>query len=108
MIKVRLRPCIVGGQRALFHRWIEKITPIIKIQMRLPQKELAARIKTVKESIVLIGGKPFLVKTNNPKIVGVVVVCEGADDVSVKLSVVEIITTTLSINADKVRIIKMK
>lgn len=50
MIKVRLRPCIVGGQRALFHRWIEKITPIIKIQMRLPQKELTERIKTVKES----------------------------------------------------------
>ena len=50
MIKVRLRPCIVGGKRALFHRWIEKITPIIKIQMRLPQKDLAERIKTVKES----------------------------------------------------------
>ena len=53
MIKVRLRPCIVGGQRALFHRWIEKITPIIKIQMRLPQKELAERIKTVDRKSVV-------------------------------------------------------
>lgn len=65
-------------------------------------------VKTIKESIVLIGGKPFVVKTNNPKIIGVVVVCEGADDLNVKLNVIEIITTTLSVDADKVRIIKMK
>lgn len=79
-----------------------------QIYLKNIESTLENGIKTVKESIVLIGGKPFLVKTNNPKIVGVVVVCEGADDVSVKLSVVEIITTTLSISADKVRIIKMK
>jgi hypothetical protein len=50
MIKVRLRPCIVDGRRALFHRWIEKITPIVKISMALPQKELSERIKAAKES----------------------------------------------------------
>ena len=65
-------------------------------------------VKTVKESIVLIGGKPYLVKTNNPNIVGVIVVCEGGDNLSVKVNLVEIITTTLSVNADCVRIIKMK
>ncbi|MBO5926622.1 MAG: hypothetical protein J6Q38_03585 [Clostridia bacterium] len=65
-------------------------------------------VKTTVESIVLVGGKPYVIKVNNPKVLGVVVVCEGADVVDVKLKIIEIVTTTLKVDADSVRIIKMK
>lgn len=65
-------------------------------------------VKTTKESIVLIGGKPYVTHVENPKIKGVVIVCSGADDLQVKMSITEIINTTLSVNSECVRIIKMK
>ncbi len=65
-------------------------------------------VKTTVESIVLVGGKPYVTKTNNPSILGVAIVCEGADNLSVKLKITEIVTTTLNVNSDSVRIIKMK
>lgn len=65
-------------------------------------------VKTTVETIVLVGGKPYVTKTENPKIIGVAIVCEGADDINVRLSITEIVTTTLKINSDSVRIIKMK
>ncbi|MBO7215264.1 MAG: hypothetical protein J6V66_07240 [Clostridia bacterium] len=64
--------------------------------------------KTTVESVILVGGKPYVTKTSNPNIIGIAVVCQGADSLSVKLNVTEIITTTLSVSADCVRIIKMK
>ena len=65
-------------------------------------------VKTTVETIVLVGGKPYVTKTENPKIIGVAIVCEGADNINVRLSITEIVTTTLKINSDSVRIIKMK
>ncbi|MBQ3235592.1 MAG: hypothetical protein IJA97_05495 [Clostridia bacterium] len=64
--------------------------------------------KSTEETVILVGGKPYVTKTCNPNIVGVAVVCQGADNLSVKMTITEIITTTLSVNADCVRIIKMK
>lgn len=60
------------------------------------------------ESAVLINGKPYVVKENSPKILGVVVVCEGADDLKAKLVITEVITTSLGVSSDNIRIIKMK
>lgn len=65
-------------------------------------------VNFTEESVVLVGGKPYVVKTNNPKIIGIAVACQGADNLSVKVLITEIITTTLSVNADCICIIKMK
>lgn len=65
-------------------------------------------VKSTVESIVLVGGKPYVTKVQNPKIIGVAIVCEGADDLSVRLNITEIVTTTLSVSSESVRIIKMK
>ena len=65
-------------------------------------------VKTTIESVVLVGGKPYVTKVENPKIIGVIVVCSGADDLNVRLSITEIINTTLKVDSDSVRIIKMK
>lgn len=65
-------------------------------------------VKSTVESIVLVGGKPYVTKVQNPKIIGVAIVCEGADNLSVRLNITEIVTTTLSVSSESVRIIKMK
>ena len=60
------------------------------------------------ESVVMVSGKPYVIKTNNPTIEGVVIVCEGADDVKVKMLITEAVVTALNVDANKIRIVKMK
>ena len=72
------------------------------------EEELVDGVKNTIESVIMVGGKPYITKTENPKIVGIAVVCQGADNLSVKVTLTEIITTTLSVDAECVRIIKMK
>ena len=79
-----------------------------EIVLKNVEDKLIDGVKTSVESIVLVGGKPYVTKTENPKIIGVVIVCEGADDLNVRLSINEIVQTTLKVDADSVRIIKMK
>lgn len=45
VITHELRPCYVDGKKALFHRWIDKETPIVKINAMLTEKALD-RIKS--------------------------------------------------------------
>ncbi len=64
--------------------------------------------KVIEETVVLVGGKPYVTKTKNPNVIGVAVVCQGGDNLSVKVLITEIITTTLSVAPECIRIIKMK
>ena len=64
-------------------------------------------IKTI-ETIITVSGKPYVTKTENPDINGVIIICEGGDDLTVKMNITEIITTALNVSADKIRILKMK
>ena len=65
-------------------------------------------VKKTIETIVMINGKPYVIKTHNPNVLGVVVVCEGANNLSVKLSITEILTTTLNVDCENIKILKMK
>lgn len=65
-------------------------------------------VKKTIESAVMINGKPYVIKTYNPNVLGVVVVCEGANNLSVKLSITEILTTTLNVDCENIKILKMK
>ncbi len=60
------------------------------------------------ESAVLVNGKPYVLKELSPKILGVVVVCEGADNINSKLAITEVLTTILGVSSDNIRILKMK
>ncbi len=79
-----------------------------EIVLKESDEKFSDGIKTHSEKVVLVGGKPYVLSTKNPKITGVCVVCEGADNLNVKVKITEILTTTLKIDADCVRIIKMK
>lgn len=52
VITVERRPCFVGDKRASFHRWIDKDTPILKVNAMLTQKSLDRIADKVKQGII--------------------------------------------------------
>lgn len=40
IIKAERRPCFVGDRKAMFHRWIDKEIPILRINSFLTQKAI--------------------------------------------------------------------
>lgn len=64
-------------------------------------------LKSLEESAIFANDTQDLNELN-VKVIGVIVVCQGADKLNVKVTVTEVITTALSVSADSIRIIKMK
>ena len=62
----------------------------------------------ITEEPITVSGKPFVIKEAYPEITGVIVVAEGAANISVKVDLMNACTTFLSISEDKVRILSMK
>lgn len=79
-----------------------------EVVLKNVETKIENNVKNTIETIVLINGKPYVTKLLNPKIIGVIVVCEGAENLQVKMTITEILATTLKVSADSVRIIKMK
>ena len=65
-------------------------------------------IKEVEETPILVNGKTVTLKENFPKIVGAVIVCEGAKNISVVNSIINATTSLLNIDKNQIEIIKMK
>lgn len=51
-IGFRYRPCFVDGKKALFHRWAEKETPIVKINAMLTDKAIDRIASKIKRGII--------------------------------------------------------
>lgn len=49
----------------------------------------------------------LIVKENQPEVRGVIVVAQGAEDISVRMNLLNAVTTLLNVSADKVEILKM-
>ncbi len=79
-----------------------------EVVLKESEEKIENGVKTHTETVVLVSGKPYVLSTQNPKIVGVIVVCEGAENLNVKMKITEILTTSLELDASCVRIIKMK
>lgn len=65
-------------------------------------------VTTVKETVVMVGGKPYVISERSPTVEGVIIVCEGADDVKVRMQITDAVVTALNVSADKIKILKMK
>ena len=65
-------------------------------------------VKSTIETVIIVSGKPYVIKTLQPKITSVTVVCKGANNIAVKLAIVECITNAYSVNADCIKIFKLK
>ena len=61
--------------------------------------------KTVTTTVVTSAGKPMEIGKKYPEIVGVVVVADGADNISVKMALLDAVTTALKISCNKVQIL---
>jgi stage III sporulation protein AG len=55
-----------------------------------------------------VKNQPLIVKTENPKIIGVIVVAEGAKDKVIEMKIVQAVTKVYSITTDKVSVFPMK
>lgn len=62
-ITAELRPCYVGGEKALFHRWIEKETPFVKLPDMVSENETDRYLRAYNHKIILPRGDVVLQKT---------------------------------------------
>lgn len=60
---------------------------------------------TTTATTVFSGGKPIQIGEKYPEISGILVVLKGADDISVKMNVLDAVTAVFDISCDKIRII---
>ena len=61
--------------------------------------------KTTITTPVFVGGEPVILGEIYPAVTGVVVLCSCSDQLTVRLSVLDVVTTMLGISCDKVRIL---
>lgn len=65
------------------------------------------KTETVTEP-VLINGEPIVLKEYPPKITGVLIICQGADDLMVLYKIQSVTMTLLDVNINDIEILKMK
>ena len=53
------------------------------------------------------GGEAVIIREDQPKVRGVIVVAQGAGDIGVRIDLLNAVTTLLNVEADKVEILKM-
>ena len=56
------------------------------------------------DSVIFVGGQPYVLYEKYPEIVGVAVVSDGADNITVKMALLDAITTVLKVPCNKVQI----
>jgi stage III sporulation protein AG len=65
------------------------------------------KTETITEPI-LINGEPIILKEYPPKITGVLIICDGADDFMVLYKIQSVTTTLLDVDINDIEILKMK
>lgn len=87
----------------------EKRNVDTNIEERDGTSQKSSTKENIQQNYILMNGqKEALVKTRlEPKIRGVVIICEGADDIMVRQSVVNVVTTALNIPTTRVCVEKI-
>lgn len=57
------------------------------------------------ENVAYVSGDALIIKENQPKVRGVIVIAEGAQDIAVRNSILRAVMTLLNVTADKVEIL---
>lgn len=60
------------------------------------------------ETPILVNGKTVVLKENYPKVIGVLIVCEGADSISVLSKIQQATISLLNIKLEQIEILSMK
>lgn len=88
-----------------------KVSVIISVKSGM--ENVVATIKTDKENItteepLIIGGKPVVLSESFPKINGVVIVAQGANNLSVRIQLINATAVFLNIENEKIQVLPMK
>lgn len=88
-----------------------KVTVIISIESG--KETVLATVKAneqgiFKEEPFTVGGKTVVLTETYPKISGVIIVAEGANNLSVRVSIINAASVFLNVNSDKIQILPMK
>ncbi|MBQ8426621.1 MAG: hypothetical protein IJX16_02540 [Clostridia bacterium] len=62
----------------------------------------------IKETPVIINGKPIILKEQYPKIIGVIIVAKGANNIAVMSKIQQATISLLDININQIEILTMK
>ena len=60
-----------------------------------------------KKVVMEKGGTPFVIKENKPKVEGVLVLAEGADDTNIKNAIIQSVSSLLDVPVHKISVYKM-
>lgn len=77
------------------------------LAMKTTIKETSSGTET-EQSPIIVNGKTIIVKELYPKITGVLIVAEGANNISVMTKLQQATVSLLSINLDQIEILSMK
>lgn len=90
---------------------VQKINGVGKVVVAITHDDAAESVFAYDEdgnSIIYVKGQPVIVKTLPPKILGVVVVAEGANDPIIRMKIQEAVVTLLDIDMSKVQVFTHK
>ena len=57
------------------------------------------------ENVASVSGEALIIKENQPKVRGVIVIAQGAQDIGVRNGILSAVMTLLDVTADKVEIL---
>ncbi|MBQ7643271.1 MAG: hypothetical protein IJS67_05150 [Clostridia bacterium] len=90
----------------------EGVSVVITVESGI-KTEIAQDVKTVNDNgkitttstPITVSGKPLVLRELYPEITGVVIVAKGADNITVKMSLLDAATTVLGVSCDKIQIL---
>ena len=74
--------------------------PNVKINFQIAVKELGGT-----PIVASVSGEALIIKENQPKVRGVIVIAQGAQDIGVRNGILSAVMTLLDVTADKVEIL---
>ena len=77
------------------------------LAMKKTTTESSGKIE-IEETPIIVNGKTVVLKENFPKITGVLIVCEGANKISVMKKIQQATTSLLDVDINKIEILAMK
>lgn len=105
-IESKLEKAISGIDGVKKVRVVVSVDGAVEKVYQKDEKSISENGKTtITASTVFSGGKPIEIGEKYPGISGVLVVCKGADDLSVRMNVLDAVTAVTDIPCDKIRIL---
>ncbi len=106
MLESKLEKAISGIEGVKNAKVVISVNGAVEKVYQKDEKSVTENGKTtVIATTVFSGGKPVQIGEIYPEISGILVVIKGANDISVKINVLDAVTAVFDISCDKIRII---